>query len=333
MRFGSLTVLILSLLGLTAMDLTGQMSSLPSGDEGTTPVSTGVLTLEKAIDLTLKKNLQVQAARSGAHAARLGVKNAYAQFLPSVGAGLGFVRIDDGTLERANAFYDLVNDPASPFSDPQNPLYMPEDFRQNVRPGAWKNSFVPSLSVTQPIFTGGALRANLIVARAEDLSARASLDDSEQEAVYNTLKAYFEVLKARDLVSVAQENLRTAEEHLASARRQVQIGLRSRTDVLRWEVQKANAESYLARAENALAVARPSLNQVIGLELDEEYGVAPAEDVAPDIPATLEEREAVALRHHPGVRVMEARVEQAQGEISAAHANFMPIVSLAYNYT
>jgi outer membrane protein len=103
--------------------------------------------------------------------------------------------------------------------------------------------------VTQPIFTGGALTANLNVAQAQDMTAQATLASTEEEVIYNTHKAYFDVLRAQALLNVAKEALQITEEHLNSARKQVEAGLRSKTETLRWEAQKANAESYLAAAE------------------------------------------------------------------------------------
>jgi outer membrane protein TolC len=144
---------------------------------------------------------------------------------------------------------------------------------------------------------------------------------------------YFDVLRAHELLAVAKDQLQTAEEHLHSARKQVEAGLRSRTEILRWEVQKANAESFLVRAENALALAQPALNQVLGLEMDAEYTVVPVEDVDVRIPATLEEQTALALRRHPGLRVVEANVDVAGAQVQVARSNFTPKVSLAYNYS
>jgi outer membrane protein TolC len=187
--------------------------------------------------------------------------------------------------------------------------------------------------VTQPIFTGGTLLANVNVAQAQDMTAQANLAATEQQVIYNTQRVYFDVLRAHELLAVAKDQLQTAEEHLHSARKQVEAGLRSKTEILRWEVQKANAESFLARAENGLALARPALNQVLGLELNAEYTVAPVDEVPVEIPATVDEQIAMALRKNPGQRVMEANVDLAGAQVKVERSNFTPKVSLAYNYS
>ncbi|MCG3121395.1 MAG: hypothetical protein ALAOOOJD_04460 [bacterium] len=299
----------------------------PAGDDMTiTPPNGKILKLDEAIQTALEKNLQLKAARKGASAASWGVKNAYTQFLPSVNLGLTYARLDGSTLDRANAFYNFVN-------DPNNAAFLPDELRRNVRPGAWRDSYGPSISVTQPIFTGGTLLANVSVAQAQDLTAQANLSNTEQQVIYETQQSYFNVLRAQELLVVAKDFLQTAEEHLSSARKQVDAGLRSKTEILRWEVQKANAENFLARAENGLALSRPALNQVLGLELNTDYAVAPVEDLPLSIPATVDEQIATALRKNPGVQVMEANVDLAGAVVKVERSNFTPKVALAYNYS
>lgn len=284
-----------------------------------------VLPVEEAIAMALEKNLQLQAARRGASASSWGVKHAYTAFLPSVNVNFNYIHLDAGTVDRANIFTDVGRELVRQFAPDEDP--------NKIRPAAWRNSYGPAVSVTQPLFTGGALLASLNVAQAQDMSSQAYLANTAQDVILNTQRAYYEVLKAQELVSVANDLLRSAEEHLNSARKKVEAGLRSRSEVLRWEVEKANAEGNLVRAENALAIARPALNQVLGLDLSAEYTVVPVQDVQVEIPATVEEQIELALRQHPGLREMQADVEMADAQVKVARSNFTPKVSLAYNYT
>jgi TolC family type I secretion outer membrane protein len=270
-----------------------------------------VLRLEEAIQTALEKNLQLRAAQKGASAASWGVKNAHAQFLPTVNIGVNYLRVD---AERYRGFELL-----------------PEDFKRRL--GAYRNTYTPSVTVTQPIFNGGSLLANVGVAQAQDLTAQADLNNTEQRVIYDTQYAYFVVLRAQELYGVAKENLQTVEEHLNSARKQVEAGLRSKTEILRWEVQKANAENFLAQAEHGLTLALPALNQVLGLDLNTEYAVASVEDVQVEIPPTVDEQIATAMRKNPGIYVMEANLDLAGAQVKAERAHFLPSLNLAYTYS
>lgn len=321
MKWLAATFLLL-VAGVVAAPAAGNM---PDSSMNVTPTNGKVLRLEEAVKIALEKNLQLQAARKSASAASWGVKNAYTEFLPSASVNLSYVRLDAGTVDRANIFTDVGRELVRQFAPDEDP--------NKIRPAAWRDSYGPEISVTQPIFTGGALLANLNVAQAQDMTAQANLANTEQEVILNTQKAYYEVLKAHELIAVAKDFLQAAEEHLNSARKKVEAGLRSRSEVLRWEVEKANAESNLVRAENALAIARPALNQVLGLDLNAEYTVVPVEDVQVEIPATIDEQIEQALRKHPGLREMQANVDVAEAQVKVARSNFAPKVSLAYNYS
>jgi TolC family type I secretion outer membrane protein len=308
----------------------GSVLAQPAADSSNSNLTTAapngkILRLEEAIQTALDKNLQLQAARKGAKAANWGVKNAYTQFLPSVNLQFNYTRLDGATTERANIFTGIGRRLAV--------LFAPDVDTTQIRPNAWRDAYGPSVSVVQPLFTGGALMANLSVAQAQDMTAQANLSNAEQQVIVNTQRAYFDLLRAHELLAVAKDLLATAEEHLSSARKQVEAGLRSKTEILRWEVQKANAESFLARAEYGLSLARPALNQVLGLDLNTEYTVLPVEDLQMEIPATVDEQIAVALRQHPGLRVMEANVDLAGAQVKVERSNFAPKVSLAYNYS
>ena len=303
-----------------------EATAQPAGDDtNVVPLNGKIIKLDEAIQTALEKNLQLKAARQSTEAANWGVKNAYTQFLPSVNLNFNYVRLDGGTVDRANIFTDVGRELVKQFAPNEDP--------NQIRPSAWRNSYGPSVSVTQPIFTGGTLLANVSVAQALDMTAQANFSNTEQQVIYNTQFAYFNVLRAHELIVVAKDQLQTAEEHLSSARKQVEAGLRSKTEILRWEVQKANAESFLARAENGLALARPALNQVLGLELNTEYSVLPVDDLPVTIPATVDEQIAIALRKHPGLRVMEANVDLAGAQVKVERSNFTPKVALGYNYS
>lgn len=301
----------------TGAELSGVVADSISG-RGT------VLPLEEAIAIALEKNLQLQAAQRGASAASWGVKRAYTAFLPSVNINFNYLRLDAGTVDRANIFTDIGRALVRQFA--------PEEDPNKIRPAAWRDSYGPAVNATQPLFTGGALLASLNVAQAQDMTSQAHLANTAQDVILNTQKAYYEVLKAQELVAVAKDFLRSAEEHLNSARKKVEAGLRSRAEVLRWEVEKANAESNMVRAENALAMARPALNQVLGLDLNATYTLVPVQDVEVEIPATVEEQVELALRKHPGLREMQANVEIVGAEVKLARSNFTPKVSLVYDY-
>ncbi len=284
------------------------------------------LTLDDAIKTTLQNNPALQAAGLGARSAQWGVKKAYLDYLPQVNFGFQYVRLDKGTLSRANAFYDFVN-------DPDNSAFLPDELRRNVRPGAWANSYGPSVSVVQPIYSGGILRSQLSVAQATDVRSQATLEETRQQVIFETQSAYLQTLKAMELVALAQEAHRSAQEHLETTQKMLEVGMRARNEVLRFEVALANAENALVVAQNNYELMKAALNKVMGVDLERELTLKPVEDFSWEAPRTLQEQTEIALRRHPGLQVMKSTVSVQQAAVGIARSGFMPKVNLAYNYS
>jgi outer membrane protein TolC len=284
------------------------------------------LTLDDAIKTTLQNNPALQAAGLGAKSAQWGVKKAYLDYLPQVNFGFQYVRLDNGTLDRANAFYNFVNDPA-------NAAFLPEELRRNVRPGAWANSYGPSVSVVQPVYTGGILRAQLGVAQAADVRSQANLEETRQQVIFETQGAYLQALKAMELVALAQEAHRSAQEHLQTTQKMLEVGMRARNEVLRFEVALANAENNLVVAQNNFELLKAALNKVMGVNIERAFTLTPVEDFSWEAPRTLQEQTEIALRRHPGLQVMKSTVSLQHAAVGVARSGFMPKVNLAYNYS
>lgn len=284
------------------------------------------LTLDEAIKTTLQNNPSLQAAGLGTKSAQWGVKKAYLDFLPQVNFGFQYVRLDNGTLDRANAFYNFVNDPS-------NSAFLPDELRSNVRPGAWANSYGPSVSVVQPIYTGGVLRAQLGVAQATDVRSQANLEETRQQVIFDTQGTYLQTLKAMELVALAQEAHRSAQEHLQTTSKMLEVGMRARNEVLRFEVALAIAENNLVVAQNNFELMKAALNRVMGVDIERPMTLKPVDDFSWEAPRTLQEQTEIALRRHPGLQVMKSTVSMQHAAVGVARSGFMPKVNLAYNYS
>jgi len=295
---------------------TGQVdSSAPAGKQ---------LTLDEAIKVALQNNLSLRAASSAVRSAQWSVKKAYLDYLPRVDFGFQYLRLDKATVDRANIFTDVGRELVRQFAPDEDP--------NDIRPGAWRNSYGPTVSVVQPIYTGGTLRAQLGLAQAEELRNQANREETYQQVILDTQTAYYQVLKAQELLALAQESYRSSQQHLETARKMLEVGLRSRSEVLRFEVQLASAESQLVVAENDVDLAKSKLNLVMGVDLDNEVNLTPVKDFRWQAPPTLAEQMAVARQRHPGLRVAKSNVSVQQSAVAIARSGFLPKVSLAYNY-
>jgi len=289
------------------------------------------LTLDDAIKTTLQNNPALQGAALGAKSAQWGVKKAYLDYLPQVNFGFQYARIDGESFRSASAFTDIGRFLAS--QTLLDTIAANDVSPDLIRPSAFQSSYGPTISVVQPIYSGGILRSQLNVAQATDVRSQASWEETRQQVIFETQGNYLQALKAMELVALAQETHRSAQEHLQTTRKMLEVGMRARNEVLRFEVALANAENNLVIAENNLALAKAGLNKVMGVDIEREVTLLPVDDFSWEAPRTLREQTEIALRRHPGLQVMKSTVSMQHAAIGVARSGFMPKVNLAYNYS
>lgn len=290
------------------------------------------LTMDAAVQTALQRNQTLQGAQYDRDAAKWGRLNAITNFLPKVELSGGVTRIDPASERRANAAVDFIKLAAGSFGIPQEML-------AEIKPFAYRDTYAADITVVQPVYNGGAEFVGLSAANAQEDRSIALLQDTEQDVVAKVRTAYLGVLKAEELAGLARESVARTRRHLDLTKRRADVGMRTSTDVLRWQVQLASDEGTLIQAENGVAAARLLLNDAMGVDLHAVYQldrgavgdssvITSALHVAAAEPPVTPE----LLSSHPTMRGMDAGLRLADAGISAAWINFQPRVNLAFQY-
>ncbi len=300
------------------------------------------LTLEKAVQTALEQNQSLTGARADRESAHWGKLNAFTNFMPKINLSSGYTRIDDETDRRANAAVDFIKSTAGMFGIPQSYL-------ADIRPFAYRDAYETDVTFVQPIYNGGAEIVGVRAADAAQDKSEYQLRDTEQDVVARVKTSYYNVLKADELVALAHEAVARTRRYLETTRRREELGMRTRTDVLRWEVQLASDEGSEVNAENYLAAARLQLNEVMGVDMNKEYclekvalpdsGIAEAGAPASVFrfasytPSPVDAGSDISfLENHPAMKMMEANLRLADANVSRSWTNFQPRVNLAFQY-
>ncbi len=294
----------------------------PAGNDSTAKGKT--LTLKTAIQIALENNPGYRAMHQATRAAQWGVKKAYFDFLPKVAIHFNYSRLDAGTVHRANIFTEIGRNLVQQFAPGTDP--------NEVRPAAWRNAYGTSVTLQQPIFNGGALKAQLNMAQANESQTQYSFFEKRQETILNTMAAFYGVLKANEFLALAQRTLSATEAKLASTRRMFENGLRNRAEVLRWEVALASDRGQWIEAKNNAALARARLAQVLGINIDSTYTFKPEPYEPEEKLQPLEYYLELGRRRNPSVSAFSANLDLQQSQIQLARSNFFPKVNLIYNY-
>ena len=188
-------------------------------------------------------------------------------------------------------------------------------------------------SVRYLLFDGGARYAGLKGAEAELLNANFRHNATLQDVALGVEEAYYLLLAAAQIDSLAEQTVRQTQSHVDVARARYENGIVSKSDVLKAETEKAEADLEMVRARNEVRIARGQLANVMGISPSESFEVA-------ELPQNRHQREledverlmAEAAESRPELRAALARVESSQAEVKAANARYWPEATLNADY-
>ena len=204
-----------------------------------------------------------------------------------------------------------------------------ESYRTNSGVNEW---FSNNTGVSLPIYTGGARRGNLRAASNNYEKAKLEVGRADQEIKLDATTAYYNVLQTRNMVTLSSESVERLQEHLKNAQSRFDAGVVAKVDVLRSQVELANAEQEFIKAQNSYDIAVASLNNVIGLPLDTRT-LLKDELTHMEYSKTLPDCLDFALEHQPQISQAANDIGAARGNVMSARSGYLPNVSISAGYS
>lgn len=266
------------------------------------------LTLEHARELAIKNNHSLQAVKEASKSTASEKKAAFTYFLPSVQAA--------GTVEHMNKpFVYETPDLAFPIADAEGNIIVLTDgtghpiLNAQNEPIVKNWAVIPSqkltfgedpaslysLSLTQPIFTGGKLVYQFKARSAINRAAEALLDKTRADIILKTDESYWRVVELTEKVTLAEKYLHLINQHLEDLTNMEEEGLITRHLVLKTIVKKNEAQLMLLKAQNGLHLSQIALNQTLGLPLEEALVLADSPNAAQSDTLTVLQRPELAM--------------------------------------
>jgi outer membrane protein TolC len=269
------------------------------------------LSLEKCISLALSQNPFYLAAQERTDAAQARVRQAAAQFFPSLTAQ-GLQNLDEKVFVL------------------EFPSFVPGGRPQRVAIDFTKD-YQFSLNFTLPLYTGGRLTSGYRTARLNYLSSQESSRQTTNETVFNVKRGYYNYLLAKQLVGVTEEALNLAGKTYQNVKNMYEVGMASRLDLLRAEVRVANLKPPLIQARNNVAVAELSLKTLLGLDVAQPVEVTGEMTYTP-VEINLEQSLAKAVLNRPELSQLQYQKQMAGEMIKIAKADYLPTIAVSGNY-
>jgi outer membrane protein len=120
------------------------------------------------------------------------------------------------------------------------------------------------VTLTQPLYRGGATRAGTNAADNHVFGQRARLLATEQQVFTNTINAYVGVIQAQQVLQLNINNEQVLTRQLQATNDRFRVGEITRTDVAQAEAALAGARATRQTSEGALQTARATYRQLVG---------------------------------------------------------------------
>ena len=179
-------------------------------------------------------------------------------------------------------------------------------------------------TLTQPLYTGGRVRAQVAQAEALVRAQRAALQASEAAVLLAAATAYLDVARDQTTVTLNRNQSHVLEQSLRATRQAYAAGAVTETDVAQARARLADQLSSTASAEGQLAVSRARFEQ--------QVGGPPGQLSMPDARLALPEGRDTILNlvTASNFDVSEARLslQASQQGVDIARAGLLPRISI-----
>jgi outer membrane protein TolC len=260
-----------------------------------------VLTLEEAVALAKEQNPEILIARKQIDAARGGLIEARAGYLPSV--------VSSGLLRKR---------------EQQGASRLRED------------DYNASLRVVQNVYSGGANAARMKIARLTEEKRRLELAAITDRVVMDVRVAYYDVLLNRAKIGVREQSMRVLQEELKAQQERFVAGTVGELNVRRADVALATEQPELIDAQVRLQNSFLRVHELCGIQTSTKARVQAFETsgrlhyrpLHPDLTESL----VFATTHRPDIRAREIDVEIEEQQIIVDRSELRPRVEAFSGY-
>jgi outer membrane protein len=198
--------------------------------------------------------------------------------------------------------------------------------------GNTTQTFNAGLAVNWTVFDG--LKMFATKRRLEELERNGeyAFKKNLNETVYNVISSYYNVVTLNEQIKSTQEQIRLYRDRNDLAQRRLEIGTGAKYEVLEAQVDLNEQYSILLSLQNSLAVAKTSLNNIMGKTPDTAYVVVDTITVK-ELPS-IESAQNKIEKQNPDVLLANSDLKVLFETKKEINAERLPVVTLNgfYNF-
>ncbi len=264
--------------------------------------TTEIISVDNCVKLALEHHPIIKVAMSNAEIYKSKIAQAWANYFPTLSAGVSYSRND---MQVSN------------FAFPTQKYDM---------------FYVPSVSADMLLFDFGKTKAQADVAKRTYEAAQESLQSNINDVIFNCKQAYYNLLFALQQEQVYEDTVKDYELHLEQAMAYYNIGTKPKIDVLTAQYNLGNAKLNLIKAKNTVKIAYVQLSNSMGLP---EYTGYEVKDNLNTKAYEIDVKEAVntAFETRPALLAAKKKAEASELLVRASRRAFTPDISGFASYS
>ena len=261
-----------------------------------------VFSLKDCLNIAVTHNPDIRASVYNEKAYKSRIGQAWANYFPSLSAGLG--------ISRTNNRYSHT---------------------KNYKNNHTTMGYVPSVSADMLIFDFGKTKATADMAKSQYEASKEDTKENINTIIYDIKSAYFNILFAEAQVKVYEDTVKDYELQLEQAWGFYRLGKKAKLDVVTADYNMGNAKLSLLKAKNTLEVARAELSKIMGIPEYTNYELSD-ELILNSFDITSEEAIKTAMEVRPELISAQKSAKAAKMNLRAARRNFTPDLGIFGSY-
>ncbi|MEH2366663.1 TolC family protein [Nostoc sp.] len=270
------------------------------------------ITLAQALELARRNNHDLQVSLLELERNKAALREAQAALLPTLGVSTDLTRSQSSSSQ----LQDELNGRNGLLSNQDQP----------------STSFSGQAQLSYNIYTSGRVQSSIKAAEEQVRFNELAVETQSETIRLNVATDYYNLQQADEQVRIAQSAVQNSEASLRDAEALERAGVGTRFDVLRSQVNLANAQQNLTNARSQQTISRRQLATRISLPQAINISAADPVQLAGLWNPTLEQSIVLAYQNRPELQQQLAQRNISEQQRKQALAELGPQVSLVASY-
>ncbi len=261
-----------------------------------------IIEVDDCVKIALEKHPLIRSAMSNAEIYKSRIAQAWANYFPTLSAGISYSRND---MQMSNFAF---------------PVQQYDMF------------YTPNVSGNMLLFDFGKTKSQADIAKRTYESSQYNLQTSINSVIFAVKQAYYNLLFAQQQVKVYEDTVKDFTLHLEQAKAYYEIGTKPRIDVITAEHNLGRAKLNLLQANNTLKIAYVQLSNAMGMPDYSDYDVTDNLKTK-EYDINIDEAVNTAFETSPELLAAKKKADASELLVRASKRAFTPDITGFASYT